>query len=95
MRCHHYRMGKIKTLSAHIVRLTSQFNPKEEKRDPHIIRNLINLTFPSWRQLLIQEMSRSIQFCNMKDAYISIPVIVELLSLKVFFCMGLISIGRS
>ena len=45
------------TISAQRVRLASQFNLTEEKRDPHIIRNLMNLKFSHRGQLLIQEMS--------------------------------------
>ena len=45
------------TISAQRVRLASQFNLTEEKRDPHIIRNLMNLEFSHRGQLLIQEMS--------------------------------------
>ena len=50
-------MEEQNTISAHRVRLTSQFNLTEEKRDPRIIRNLMSLTFPHRRQLLIQDMS--------------------------------------
>ena len=42
---------------AHRVMLASQLNLTEEKRDPHIIRTLMNLTFPHRRQLFIQGMS--------------------------------------
>ena len=45
------------TISAQRVRPASQFNLIAEKKDPHIIRNLMNLTFPHRRQLLIQDMS--------------------------------------
>ena len=44
------------TISAQRVRPASQFNLIAEK-DPYIIRNLMNLTFPHRRQLLIQDMS--------------------------------------
>ena len=49
--------GRSKHYQGHRVRLTSQFNLTEEKRDPRIIRNLMSLTFPHRRQLLIQDMS--------------------------------------
>ena len=69
------------TISAQRVRLASQFNLTEEKRDPHIIRNLMNLTFSHsdsslYKRCLQYERSlASIQFCNMKDRYIPIPLI--------------------
>ena len=53
------------TISADRVRLASQFNLIEEKRDPHIIRNLMNLTFPHRRQLLIQGMSTIREVINL------------------------------
>ena len=45
------------TISEHRVRLVSQLNLTEEKRDPPITRNLMNLTFPHKQQSFIQEMS--------------------------------------
>ena len=94
-------MGKIKTLSVHF-NLASQFNLTEEKRDPHIT-NSMNLKFPHRRQLLIQEMSTIREVIdlypilqNERQVYLNpSDFTTELLTLKKFFCIGLMSIGRS
>ena len=91
------------TISADRVRLASQFNLIEEKRDPHIIRNLINLTFPHRRQLLIQGMSTIREVINLypilqyeRQVYLNpCDFTTELLTFRKFFCMGVMSIGRS
>ena len=91
------------TITAHRVRLASQFNLTEEKRDPHIIRNLMNLTFPHRRQLLIQDMSTIREAIdlypilqNERQLYLNpCDFTTELLTLKKKFCMGLMRIGRS
>ena len=91
------------TISADRVRLASQFNLIEEKRDPHIIRNLMNLTFPHRRQLLIQGMSTIRKVINLypilqyeRQVYLNpCDFTTELLTFRKFFCMGVMSIGRS
>ena len=91
------------TITAHRVRLASQFNLTEEKRDPHIIRNSMNLTFPHRRQLLIQGMSTIREVIdlypilqNERQVYLNpCDFTTELLTLKKLYCMGLMTIGRS
>ena len=83
------------TISADRVRLASQFNLIEEKRDPHIIRNLINLTFPHRRQLRqVINLYPILQY--ERQVYLNpCDFTTELLTFRKFFCMGLMSIGRS
>ena len=90
-------------ISAHRVKLASQFNLTEEKRDPHTIRNSMNLTFPHRRQLLIQGMSTIREVIdlypilqNERQVYLNpCDFTTDLLTLKKLFCMGLMTIGRS
>ena len=91
------------TISANRVRLAGQFNITEEKRDPHIITILMNLTFSDRRQLLIRQMFTIREVIDLypilqyeRQVYLNpCDFITELLTLRNFFCIGLMSIVRS